>query len=376
MSMAPKRKSAPSRNTLRSGASSSSDPTPSHIRFRDEDAQKDYSENFSRQGVHSERQVILADFAYTDLLDVIHSRAWNSLCDVPVTCPLMLVQEFYSNIHEIDSSVPLFHTRVRGSCFAVTLQLVANVLRVLRVEHLDYPSYEHLKTVSKGKMMSAFCERPSVWGTRQFTPCRPFAKGPKFMNMVMTFVLHPLSHYNSITKPRARFLLSLLEHLTIDFPSHFILSIINLFRDTATRNKLIFPSAITRILCHFSILFPSFDHFSVMCAINATTVKRSKVQFRSRQSDSAAPPTPSAPSTSASSSSQSEVTLEDIMAQLQRMDARLDTLSIELYQLLILPSVPAFGFFFFSSPCGLSLAAAFGIDLDSSPILSHCIAFS
>ena len=39
--------------------------------------------------------------------------------------------------------------------------------------------------------------------------------------MVMTFVLHPLFHYNSITEPRARFLLSLLEHFTIDFPSHF-----------------------------------------------------------------------------------------------------------------------------------------------------------
>ena len=110
------------------------------------------------------------------------------------------------------------------------------------------------------------------------------------MNMVITFVLHPLSHYNSITEPRAQFLLSLLEHLTIDFPSHFIISIIDVFRDTATHGKLIFPSAITRILCHFSIPFPSSNHFFVMCAIDVVTVKRSKAQFRSRQSDSAAPP--------------------------------------------------------------------------------------
>ena len=47
------------------------------------------------------------------------------------------------------------------------------------------------------------------------------------MNMIMTFVLHPFSHYNSITESRARFLLSLLEHITIDFSSHFILSIID-----------------------------------------------------------------------------------------------------------------------------------------------------
>ena len=79
---------------------------------------------------------------------------------------------------------------------------------------------EHLRTVSKDKLISSFCEHPFNWGDRQFTHCTAFAKGPRFINMVMTFVLHPLSHYNSIIKPRARFLLSLLEHLTIDFSSH------------------------------------------------------------------------------------------------------------------------------------------------------------
>ena len=96
------------------------------------------------------------------------------------------------------------------------------------------------------------------------------------MMMVMTFVLHPLSHYNSITEPRARFLLSLLEHLSIDFPSYFILSIIDVHLDSASRDKLIFPSAITRILCHFFVPFPSSDHFTIMCAINYAIVKRSE----------------------------------------------------------------------------------------------------
>ena len=154
----------------------------------------------------------------------------------------------------------------------------------------------------------------------------------------MTFLLHPLSHYNSITEPRAQFLLSLLKHLIIDFPFHFILSIIDVHLDSASHDKLIFPSAITRILCHFSVPFPSSDHFSVMCAIDYATVKRSEAQFRSRQSNLAAPPSRlapsrSAPSTSAPSSSTSDVSLGDIMAQLQRMDAHLDTLSIEMYQM-------------------------------------------
>ena len=102
------------------------------------------------------------------------------------------------------------------------------------------------------------------------------------MNMMMTFVLHPLSHYDSITEPCTQFLLSLLEHLNINFPSHFILSIIDVHLDSASCGKLIFPSAITRILRHFSVHFPSFDHFTIMCAIDYATVKRSKAQFRSR----------------------------------------------------------------------------------------------
>ena len=122
--------------------------------------------------------------------------------------------------------------------------------------------------------------------------------------MVMTFVLHPLSHYNSITEPRARFCLSLLEDLSIDFPSHFILSFIDVYRDTMICDELIFPLAITQIIRHFSIPYPEM---------------MTPLAFL-------------APSTSAPSSFASGVTLDEIMTQLQRMDALLDTLSDELCQ--------------------------------------------
>ena len=73
-----------------------------------------------------------------------------------------------------------------------------------------------------------------------------------------------------------------------------------------------------------------------MCAIDYATVKHSEAQFRSRQSDSIAPSSHSTPSRSAPSafatSSSGDVSLGDVMVQLQRMDARLDTLSTELYQ--------------------------------------------
>ena len=179
-------------------------------------------------------------------------------------------------MHGFDYSVPHFVTRVRGTLIVVTLDIVSDVLHIPMVAHPGYPGCNRLRTVSKDELSSLFCETPSFWGDHQKTPCLGFAKGPRFLNMVMAFVLHPLSHYNSIAESHARFLLSLLERLTIDFPSHFILSLIDVYRDTTTYDKLIFPSAITRILCHFSISYPESPHFSIMCAINATTVRRSE----------------------------------------------------------------------------------------------------
>ena len=199
--MAPKRKSIPSLNPLRSGASSSSspsDPTPSHVWFCDEKAKSDFLENFSRRGIHSECQVVLSDFSNTDLPTVIYSRGWESLCGAPVTCPSVIIQEFYSNMHGFDYSIPQFITRVWGICMVVTSSIVSKVLHVPRVTHL--------RTVSKEELSSLFCETPSSWGDRQNTSCSAFAKGPRIQNMVMAFVIHPLSHYNTITKPHARFL--------------------------------------------------------------------------------------------------------------------------------------------------------------------------
>ena len=75
-----------------------------------------------------------------------------------------------------------------------------------------------------------------------------------------------------------------------------------------------------------------FDHFSVMGAIDAATIRRSEAQLRSRrtQTETATISGYTAPSTSAPLSFASGVTLEAIMAQLVRMDAHLDTLSDKL----------------------------------------------
>ena len=136
-----------------------------------------------------------------------------------------------------------------------------------------------------------------------------------------------------------------MEGLSIDFPSHFIASIIDVYRDIVTRDKLIFPSAITRILMHFSIPIPFSPFFTIMGAISAGSIRQSEAQLQSKRphvetidpTASAAPPS-LAPSSSAPSSSMAGgVTLKAIMEQLQRMQAnfgvRLDYLTNEMCQM-------------------------------------------
>ena len=67
-----------------------------------------------------------------------------------------------------------------------------------------------------------------VWGDTLNFSTTKFTKGPRILNMVMTFVLTPWSHYNTIIEPCACFLLSLLEDLSIDFPSYMIVSMIDI----------------------------------------------------------------------------------------------------------------------------------------------------
>ena len=111
--MAPKnRKSAPAQNPLQGFESSSSSDPPIllHIRFCDEKAGKDFLENFKKHVFHPKHQVILSDFADTPLPAVIRTRGWESLLEKPMRCLVVFIQEFYSNIHGIDTSVPRFAT--------------------------------------------------------------------------------------------------------------------------------------------------------------------------------------------------------------------------------------------------------------------------
>ena len=167
-----------------------------------------------------------------------------------------------------------------------------------------------------------------LWkGTLNFSTAE-FAKGPLILNIVMTFVLTPQLHYNTIIEPHTRFLLSLMEGLSIDFPSHMIVYILDCCQDTATYDKFIFPSAIMCILTHMHVTIPHSPLFYVIGAISKESIRKSAAQLATKRprmgTMDAAPAAPtSRPSSSSalSSSSRADVSLIDIMEQLQHMHA-------------------------------------------------------
>ena len=190
------------------------------------------------------------------------------------------------------------------------------------VAHPDYPSPPRLRNIPRDELASLFYEKAIVWGNTLNFSTTEFANGLRILNKVMTFVLTPQSHYNTITEPHACFLLSLLEDLSIDFPSHMIVSMIDIYRDTATCDKFIFLSVITRILTHLHITIPPF--FYTTGVISKESIRRSDAQLAAKQpcvEDDVAS-TPRVSSSSAPSSSLGvEASLAATMDQLQHMRA-------------------------------------------------------
>ena len=166
--MAPK-KSVPSKNPIRCGSFSTSFPSDS-IRFCDEKARNDFFENFSDRVIHSKRQVIFSDFLDTPLPDAISSQGWAFLCEKPSRCPDMFIQEFYSNIHAIDTSVPQFIMVFCSARIIVTPDFISEVLRVPKVDLPYDPSHPHLSSISRDELASLFCEKAILWeGTFNFS---------------------------------------------------------------------------------------------------------------------------------------------------------------------------------------------------------------
>ena len=74
-----------------------------------------------------------------------------------------------------------------------------------------------------------------------------------------------------------------MENLFIDFPSHMIVSTIDIYQDTTTRDKRIFLSAITHILTHLHVTIPLSPLFYSMGAINKESIRKNDAQLAAKR---------------------------------------------------------------------------------------------
>ena len=195
----------------------------------------------------------------------------------------MFIQKLYSNMHAINNPVPRFTMVFWGKRIVVTPELIFEVLCVPRVDCPDYPSHHRFSSISRDEFALLICEEAMLWGGTLNFYTTKFAKGPRILNIVMTFVHTPQSHYSTITEPHARFLLSLMEGIFIEFPSHMIVFILDFYQDTATCDKLIFPLAITHILTHVHITIPPSSLFHFTGAISKESIWKSATQLSTKQ---------------------------------------------------------------------------------------------
>ena len=70
----------------------------------------------------------------------------------------MFIQEFYADMHAIDTFVPQF-TTIHDTCIVVTLDFTSELLHVTRVDLPDYPSYRHLSSISRDELASLFYKK-------------------------------------------------------------------------------------------------------------------------------------------------------------------------------------------------------------------------
>ena len=127
--MAPKKSTTPICNLV-SHASSSFSPVLDSLQFNDKNCWKAFKENFTLHRPHVEHQIILSELSNTAIPKTFQSCGLEFLCERLTTCLVVYVQEFYSNIYIVGTSVPMFTTSVQGTCISMTPELISELVHV------------------------------------------------------------------------------------------------------------------------------------------------------------------------------------------------------------------------------------------------------
>lgn len=145
-----------------SHAPSSSTPIIDSLQFNDTNCWKAFKENFTLHQPQAKCRIILSDLSNTAVPETFQSCGLEFLCERLTTCPVVYVQEFYSNIYIISTSVPMFTTSVQGTCISVTPKLISELVLVPWVVESNHPNAPVLASFSLDALATIFCRQPST----------------------------------------------------------------------------------------------------------------------------------------------------------------------------------------------------------------------
>lgn len=237
------------------------------------------------RGISCERPIDLSSLSHTSVATEIERRGWVSICydGDPIRIPNSCIPEFYSNFVDINFKKNEFDVFFRKNKYHISPDVIATAFKLPRVSNPTYP-FSPNSTPSDNEMISYFCGMPMEWGSTKTITTKCFTPESRLYNLIMCFNLLPLSHRNTVTKERAKFLYAFMKKVSIDLPSVLYKSLIEMHECEDKMTKLIHPCLITRLFTYLNIKIPStIPQFPLSAKpINDHSMKRMSGQLKEK----------------------------------------------------------------------------------------------
>ncbi|KAL2526277.1 Uncharacterized protein Adt_11331 [Abeliophyllum distichum] len=215
-------------------------------RFRGPEEELIYNKWLMAKHIWAEREVILTDFPYSEMANLVHSCGWQRVTGKPHLAYPLLVKEFFANFnHTIDDPATdhPYTTWVRGKWIQFSPVVIANYYALPALDFEPIPADFDMTQVTQ-----FLYGRADAW---------PLA-GPKFLHNQLTeslrifhiFVCHnidPTFHRMNFKESRAQFLYHLASGHRIDLGEHIFRFIVDLAAQYASSRSPMFPCLISAL---------------------------------------------------------------------------------------------------------------------------------
>lgn len=208
-----------------------------------------YDTLYKRRSIWSEREIIL-DELNPSIWQNIESRGCLSICfDLVSPPPTTIIREFNSNlfVHTFVSSSQFLTTWINGSKYEITAPDVSDAHSVPFIEN---PAYPYANPPSMDDVVSVHCGTLIVWAGEPRHDKNELTKDNYIFYRIACYNVLPLSHIYIVLTSLLVFLFGFIIVAFMCLPSLFIHFIVDIHRNSASKQKLFLLELILRVLEH------------------------------------------------------------------------------------------------------------------------------